>query len=268
MQRIVIIGFGAIGRLLYDRLMMDGDLLRVVGLVVRPDRVAEVRAAVDADVAVCASVSDTLSAQPTLFVECAGHAALREHAAPALKAGIDLLVASVGALADADLEAQLVATACGSGAHILLPSGALGGLDALAAARESGLDEVEYRSVKAVSAWRGSYAEQLVDLDGIDRPTVFFTGDAREAARRFPQNANVAAAVAFAGNGFERTKVALTADPEATGNRHHIRARGTFGIIEVTVEGRTLPENPKTSILAPMSLLRAIHGLEAPLKVV
>ncbi len=268
MQRVAIIGFGAIGRLLYRRLTEEPQPPPVVALVVRPEKLADVRATVAADVLVCARVSDALRVQPTLFVECAGHAALREHAVPVLEAGIDLLAASVGAFADTELEVRLVEAARRRGAQILLPSGALGGLDALAAAREAGLDEVEYLSVKAVSAWRGTYAEQLVDLDGVDRPTVFFTGDAREAAQRFPQNANVAAAVAFAGVGFERTRVALSADPQATGNRHRIHARGAFGVIEVTVEGKTLPDNPKSSILAPLSLLRTIHGLEAPLKVV
>jgi aspartate dehydrogenase len=214
------------------------------------------------------AVADALAARPTLFVECGGHGALRAHGASVLQGGVDLLVASVGALADAELERTLLEAAKRGNAQVLLPSGALGGLDALGSARYAGLDEVRYTSVKAVRAWRGTHAETLLDLDKVERATEFFKGNARDAARLFPQNANVAAAVALAGCGFERTSVVLTADPGARGNRHRIQASGPFGMIDVTVEGKTLPDNPKTSMLAPMSLVRAIESRSAAIRVV
>ena len=90
---------------------------------------------------------------------------------------------------------------------------------------------------------------------------MFYTGDARSAALMFPKNANVAAVVALAGVGFERTMVRLTANPAATGNRHRIQACGGFGEIDVAILGKTLPENPKTSMLAPYSLVRSLRDL-------
>ena len=265
MERVAIIGYGAIGRTL-DRLLQKAGAGQVVAVITLPELAAAARA--EQGAGVHATVAEALAVEPTLFVECGGHGALRAHGTAVLQAGVDLLVASVGALSDAALENGLREAAERGRAQILIPSGALGGLDALGSARHAGLEEVRYTSVKAVQAWRGTHAEKLVDLDKVERATEFFAGNARDAARLFPQNANVAAAVALAGRGFEGTSVVLTADPAAKGNRHRIQAKGAFGMIDVTVEGRTLPDNPKTSMLAPMSLLRAIESRRSALRIV
>jgi aspartate dehydrogenase len=264
MERVAIIGYGAIGRAL-DRLLQKGGGARVAAVITLPELADAARAEQSAPV--FSSVGEALAQQPTLFVECGGHGALRAHGGAVLQAGVDLLVASVGALADAALEGGLRAAAARGKAQVLIPSGALGGLDALAAARYAGLKEVHYASVKAVQAWRGTHAERLTDLDQVRQATTFFTGNARDAARLFPQNANVAAAVALAGCGFEATSVSMTADPDAKGNRHRIQASGAFGLIDVTVEGKTLPDNPKTSMLAPMSMVRTIESRRSALRI-
>ncbi|HWA36691.1 MAG TPA: aspartate dehydrogenase [Burkholderiales bacterium] len=264
MERIAIIGYGAIGRTL-DRLLQKGGVAQVAAVITLPEFAHTARAEQRAPV--FTSVGEALSQQPTLFVECGGHGALRAHGEAVLLAGMDLLLASVGALADAALEAGLRAAAARGKAQVLIPSGALGGLDALTSARYAGLEEVRYTSVKAVEAWRGTHAERLVDLDQVKQATIVFTGNARDAARLFPQNANVAAAVALAGCGFEATSVALSADPAAKGNRHRIQASGAFGMIDVTVEGKTLPDNPKTSMLAPMSMVRTIESRRSALRI-
>lgn len=263
MERVAIIGYGAMGRLLAERL---AD--KVSAVIVRPETLERVRAQLPKRIQAVSSVADALASKPTLFIECAGHAGLRAHGAAALETGTDLLVASVGALADAALEQALRKAAEASKAAVLVPAGALGGLDVLGAARYAGIDEVTYTSVKAVQAWRGTHAQTLLDLDQVRSAAVFFTGTAREAARLFPQNANVAAAVALAGIGFDRTKVSLTADPAARGNKHRIQASGPFGSIDVVVEGRPLPSNPKTSMLAPMSLIRAVESRSAALRII
>lgn len=265
MERVAIIGYGAIARTL-DRLLQKGDAGRVVAVITLPEFADAARREQPAPVHT--SVAGALASNPDIFIECGGHGALRAHGEAVLLSGVDLLVASVGALSDAALESALRNAAQRRRAQILIPSGALAGLDALASARYAGLDEVRYTSVKAVQAWRGTHAETLVRLDRIQSATPFFTGNARDAARLFPQNANVAAAVALAGRGFEGTSVVLTADPQAKGNRHRIQATGAFGMIDVTVEGRTLPDNPKTSMLAPMSLVRAIESRRAVVRIV
>ena len=267
--RVGLIGFGAIGHTLWRLLVEHPEAVACTGVLVRRAAGQPMRAGISGDAGVAGparftDVAALLATGPQVIVECAGHAALREHGTAVLAAGVDLLVASVGALADPGLEAALRAASARGGGRVRLPSGALGGLDALRAARLAGLESVEYRSTKAPSAWRGTAAEALVDLDALRAPAVFLETDARDAALRFPQNANVAAAVALAGLGFERTRVYLEADPGARGNRHTIRAQGAFGRIDVVVEGRTLPDNPKTSVLAPHSLAAALLEATAP----
>ncbi len=132
------------------------------------------------------------------------------------------------------------------------------GIDLLASARLAGLDRVRYVSRKPPNAWRGTPAERLLQLNSLAQRIEFFTGSAREAARQYPQNANVAAAIALAGIGFEATEVVLTADPTAIGNEHWFEAQGAFGRAEVRIAGNPLPENPKTSWLAALSLARAV----------
>jgi aspartate dehydrogenase len=264
-ERIVVIGYGAIGRTLVREMARLPSVAELAGVITLPEFLAAAQNELLAPV--FETVDEALATKPTLFVECGGHGALRAHACSVLQARIDLLVASVGALSDLALETEIRAAAEASGARVLLPAGAIGGLDALAAARRAGLDEVRYTSVKAPKAWRGTHAEKLLDLDQIQAFTEFFTGNARNAARLFPQNANVAAAVALAGVGFEATKVTLTVDPEATFNRHSVSAHGQFGAINVTIESRTLPENPKTSMLAPMSLLNAVASRNAAVRI-
>ncbi len=261
---IGIIGFGAIGRTLFTLLAEHEPSVRVAVVIEQTAAHHQVRALVPESTAVVERADLHLKGLD-LVIECAGHAALRASGPAVLLAGVDLLVASVGALADRSLEAALRRAAADSGAKIRIPSGALGGLDVLGAARLAGLDSVTYSSSKAPRAWKGTPAESMVDLDGLEEPSVFYRGTAREAASQFPQNANVAAAVALAGLGFDETRVQLSADPNAAGNRHRIQAIGPFGEIDVSILGKTLPENPKTSILAPYSLLRGVASLTGTL---
>jgi len=262
-MNIGIIGYGAIGAALHRALTETSHT--VVGVLARRQTEA-LTTRLRETVPVVTDLQSLLRLSPQIVVECAGHDALRAYGASALAAGAHLVVASVGALADPALEAQLRGAAA-QGGRLVIPSGALGGLDALGAAVRAGLDEVSYTSRKAPSAWKGTKAEGLIDLESVTSAAVFFEGTARRAALDFPQNANVVAAIALAGVGFDRTRVRLMVDPAATGNRHVVEARGNFGDLSATVLARTLPENPKTSMLAPYSLVRAISNLADPVMV-
>ena len=139
-----------------------------------------------------------------------------------------------------------------------MPAGAIGGIDAIAAMRVAGLTSVRYRSRKPPAAWRGSPAEKVVDLGTLTQRTVLYKGTAGEAALLYPQNANVAAAVALAGFGFDATEVELVADPDAPGNIHEIEAEGDAGRFAIQLQGKPSRSNPKTSALAAMSVARAL----------
>ena len=169
---------------------------------------------------------------------------------------------SLGALADPQLHDDLAAAALRGGARLHLASGAIGALDALQAARVGRLETVTYVGRKPPRGWKGSPAEERLDLDALIRgQQVHFTGTAREAALRYPKNANVAAAVALAGCGFDATEVQLIADAEASENIHEIEAVGEFGRLHFRISGNALPDNPRSSALAAMSVVSKVEQL-------
>src|SRR5690606_35541471 len=144
--RIGLIGFGAIGRTIADALRSETGLV-LAGVLGRERTVASIGAELPDGVRTTARLSELLSLRPDVIVECAGHQALREYGAAVLASGVDLVVASVGALADEALEAALRAAA--TDARLLVPAGAIGGLDALGAAKHAGLERVDYTGRKA-----------------------------------------------------------------------------------------------------------------------
>jgi len=208
--------------------------------------------------AVRTDLAGFLADAPELVVECAGHTAVRQYGPAVLEGGRDLVVISIGALADDALRGELERAAQRGGAKLVLPPGAVGGIDALAAARLSGLEEVVYVGRKPPRAWRGTPAERLLDLDALAEPATFYEGTAREAARDYPQNANVAATVALAGAGFDATRVRLVADPAIGRNVHEVFVRSACADFTIRLEGRPSPANPKTSLTAGYSMAREL----------
>ena len=262
MQDVTMIGFGAIGQSVFMRLAGRPDV-RIAHVVVPSASVTNVQARTGAAVLVTDCVPETAG----LVLECAGHAALLAHVLPALVRGIECAVLSVGALSEAGLPEALADAAKQGGTQLHLLSGAIGGIDAIAAARIGGLSEVIYTGRKPPSGWKGTPAGQLVDLDRLAVAASIFEGSAREAARLYPKNANVAATLSLAGLGLDATRVRLIADPGVTENIHEYEARGEFGEMRVTMRGKPLADNPKTSALTVLSALRFLHNRVAALTV-
>ncbi len=258
MKHIVLIGFGAIGRVIMRELRGNSDV-RVRYIVERPQRVSALNAELGAAAEVLSGF-DAMGERPDFAVECAGHEAVVELVPALLRRGVHTIVASVGALAQRGLPERLEQAALEGRTQLRLVAGALGGIDALSAARGLPLQSVRYVGRKPPLGWIGTAAETHVDLHALTEAAVIFEGDARSAARIYPKNANVAAMVALAGVGMERTHVTLLADPTITRNTHTVAVRGDFGDMDITLAAQPLADNPRTAALAAFSILRAIRN--------
>ncbi len=265
MKRIALIGYGtiasAVARLLPT--LAEGRA-EIVGALARPGRGDAARPRLGA-VPVVETLDALIALRPDIVAECAGHGAVAAHGPGVLGADIDLMIVSTGALTADALMTALRASA--RRARILIAAGAVGGIDALAAMRLGGLDSVRYRSIKPPAAWRGTPAEMAIDLDRLTAPTVAYRGTARDAARLYPKNANVAATVALAGIGFERTTVEIVADPGAAHNVHEVEARGASGELSLRLVNLPSPDNPKTSALTALSVVRALLNEALPVAI-
>ncbi len=257
-MKTVIIGLGAIGRMVIDGLTENGSGVRLCGAAVRPARATEAREQLAPEVAVFTSVEEVISAQPDMVAECAGQAALRQYGEALLEAGIDLMIVATGALADGAYRARLLAAAETGSARLHVPSGATAGLDGLGALKAGGLEKVTYISTKPSHAWKGTPAEWNFNLEGLKKKTVIYEGRAEAAALDYPQNANLAATIAMAGAGFDNTFVRLVADPDAVVNSGRIEAKGAFGDMLMEMRGKSMPDNPKTSAVTALSLIHTL----------
>jgi len=205
---------------------------------------------------------EALPSDLDLIIDCAGHTALASHGPRILARGTDMISVSIGALADPHTEAALAQAAQDGGSKLHLASGAIGALDCLSAARIGKLASVTYTGRKPPMGWKGSPAEEKLDLEGLtEGAQTHFDGSARDAALTYPKNANVAAAVALAGLGFDDTKVELIADAQVTRNIHEVTAEGEFGQFHFQISGNALPDNPRSSALAAMSVLSKLDQI-------
>ncbi len=198
-----------------------------------------------------------------LVIEAASQEAAKRYIPMALEKGKNVLILSVGALADRAFRERIEELARRKHRKIYLASGAIAGIDGVCAAATARIDEVMLNTIKHPDAFRNSkyVQDRNIDLGGIRKPTVIFEGRAEEAVVHFPQNVNVAATLSLAGIGFDRTMVRIIADPTATRNIHKLLVTGDFGVLEVEVRNVPSPQNPKTSYLAALSAVSAIKKI-------
>lgn len=257
-EQICLVGWGAIGSRVAQLLEQRKSPVRITAVAVRDP--AAPREGIPASAQLVSDPSQLAGIGASLVVEAAGRASVSPWGEAALKAGMDFAVSSTSAFVDDGLLARLRDLAKAQGAQLLIPPGALGGIDALSAAGRLALTSVEHRIIKPVGAWAGTIAADLVDLDRLTEATVFFSDSARATADAFPQNANVAIITSLAGIGLDRTRISLVADPHATLNTHEIHAEGAFGNMALRFENRPLATNPKSSEMTALNLVRLIEN--------
>lgn len=188
-----------------------------------------------------------------IVVECANVKVANKYACKIVEQK-DLLLISIGALAESTLYKELQAIAELKGTKVYLPSGAIGGLDIVKAANiNGGLEVVSLVTRKPASA---------LSKELLEKEIVLFDGTARKAIQEFPQNANVAITLSLAGIGIDKTTVKIIADPSVVKNIHTITMQGEFGSAELTIENNPSPTNSKTSYLTGLSILSALQSLD------
>lgn len=256
-ERIALVGAGAIGGQVARLLRERGTPVEIVAVGVSD---ATRTRSVPASAVVIDDPAALAATGATLVVEAAGRASVEPWGTAALEMGADFAVSSTSAFVDDALLVRMQALADTHDARILIPPGALGGIDALSAAARMAMTQVTHIVTKPAAAWAGTEAETLCDLHRLTAPFTFFEGSARDAADRFPKNANVAVISSLAAMGLDRTRIALVADPGARHNTHKIVAEGDFGRMTVEIENHPLPDNPKSSAMTALNLVRLIEN--------
>lgn len=253
---VALIGYGAIGRALAGHLVEDASCR----LAVLRRGAGELPPGIGA----FDTLDVLIAARPALVVEAAGQGAVEQYGPALLEAGISLIVASTGALADGALLHRLTLAAETGGARLIVPAGAIGGLDYLGAIAATRGAEVRYTSRKPPAAWSAELRAIGHDPARLGAEVVLFEGSASEAARRYPRNLNAGLTVALAA-GAARTSVRAVADPAATGNTHEIAVVSPAGSALMRFANRPSPDNPKTSALTALSLAAAVRRHFEPL---
>ena len=263
--RVAIGGFGAIGKVVARRLDEGID-----GLVLTAVAARDVARAEDGMAGFACRVPVVPLSQlwqyADIVIECVPAAVLRELAEPALSHGRMVMLLSCGALLD---NFDLVDLARRQNGRILVPTGALLGLDAVIAAAEGGIANVKMVTRKPPGGLTGApyLVANGIDLTDLGQPMLVFTGTAREAARGFPANVNVAAALALAGIGPARTRVEIWADPAVTRNIHRIEVEADAARFSMQIENVPSAENPRTGRLTALSVIAALKKLSSPLAI-
>jgi len=240
-SKVGIIGCGAIGTLIAEaverKLVVCDELI----LYDQDEKKAEVlKGSLRFPATVVASLDEMLGLKPKVIVEAASQQAAREYVERIVSAGIDLIVMSTGALLGLDVPSRKV--------HV--PSGAIGGLDALSSAALAGIDEVVLTSRKNPRAF---------DLNN-KQAKIVYEGTAEEAARLYPREMNVAATLALTVKP-AKVRVQVVSDPEVQRNTHEFSVKWRFGEMFLRFANDPHPENPRTSALAAWSAIKLLQSL-------
>jgi aspartate dehydrogenase len=264
-RQVAIGGFGAIGQEVARALVAGIQGLELVAVSGRDE--AKARRNLEALGAKAEVLPlGALGGAADIVVECAPAAVFRELALPVIEAGKIFVPLSVGQLlVHDDLETLAAAT----GARILVPTGALLGLDAVRAAAEGTIESVTMVTRKPPGGLKGAphLVRNGIEVDGLSAPLCVFKGTAREGAKGFPANVNVAAALSLAGIGPDRTTLEIWADPGVTRNMHQIRVEADSARFTLEIENVPSEANPRTGKITALSTIALLRGLTQTMRV-
>jgi aspartate dehydrogenase len=263
--RVGIAGLGTIGSAVARRLTAGLEGMDLVAVTSgRRERAQQALAAIGSKAAVV--TPEELAAGCDVIVECAPTAAFLSIAQPAMEAGRLLVTVSAAALIE---HMEIVERARATGGRVIMATGALLGLDAVRAAAQGEIHSVTMITRKPPKSLKGApHLDKIgVDMDRVTEPTMLFAGSAREGARGFPANVNVAAALALAGIGPDRTSLEIWADPTLERNTHTIKVDADSARFQMTIENIPSIEKPGTGRITALSMIAALEGLSSPLKV-
>jgi aspartate dehydrogenase len=265
-MKIALAGLGAIGGAVARRVLADGiPGIQLVAVSARDhDKARATLKTMNGAAVPIVGLAD-LAGMADLVIECAPAALMDSIAQPVLRAGKKLLVLSAGALLP---RPELLELAKKHGGQIIVPTGALLGLDAVCAASEGQIHSVQMTTRKPPNGLSGApyLVENRIQVDEVREPLRVFSGSARDAAKGFPANVNVAVALSLAGIGPDRTRIDIWADPTVTRNTHRIQVDSDSARIDMTIEN--IPsENPKTGRITALSVIAALRKIHAPLRV-
>jgi aspartate dehydrogenase len=265
-KNVGLIGCGTIGRHLAlaieSRTIVNASLVGLFDVV--DSNAKSLQSKLKSSPKVHPDFNSFIDSPADIIIEAASQEAVRKFGKPIIEASKDLMIMSVGALADATFLTELLDLAAvrKGRSKIYVPTGAIAGIDAIRSVKHL-LDSITLTTTKSPKALAGApfFATREVNLDIITKVTEIYEGPAAEAVKLFPANVNVAAVLSLAGVGADKTKVRVVVDPQATTNQHEIVAKGRFGDIKITVNNVTTPGNPKTSFLAVLSAIECLRSI-------
>ena len=263
--RVAIGGLGAIGMAVARRLDQGIDGL-VLSAVSARDHDAAAKQLADFNRPLPVVSLEELGDMAEIVVECAPATVFERVAEPAIRAGRIFVPLSCGALLS---RPDLIDLAKETGARIVVPTGALLGLDAVRAAAEGQIRSVRMITRKQPGGLKGApfLVENDISLDNLDEPLKVFDGNARDGARGFPANVNVATALSLAGIGADETALEIWADPTLTRNVHQIEVEADSACFSLMIENVPTEENQRTGRITALSVIACLRGLTSTLKV-
>jgi len=263
--KLIFLGFGTIGRIIYEEISRQ-EKYTVLGYFdpFTPDKDETELAA--KGLLRYRSMKEMIAAKPDVVVEAANLDVAQESVLPLLTEGIDVVSLSVGAYLNKELFDKIKNRDSNTMGDLMIPSGALPGLDVIKAAATRPIHSVSLTTRKPPRALAGAAGVSGVSLAELTEPIIVFEGTAAEAIKLFPQNVNIAATLSLAGIGPEKTRVTIIADPGVDVNIHEVVIAGVFGQYKGVVECQP-SSNPKTSLLAALSAVTLLNSIGSKVKI-